>query len=154
MHWATVRNTSFRVFHMGHWISEVEHNYFCRLKEIQYEHQTIWVPMSYLMNLLSCRIVVLYSWLHKIIREKFKSGDYIVMLQNKLVQFMKLNYRDRFYSQENNFSGHKAKIVNQFMTMNHINVLQWPSKSLDLNILEDVWKLILEEAISNSLTYV
>ena len=91
------------------------------------------------------------------------------MLYDKLVPYMKLNYESNFYFQEDNCSVHKANIVKQFMVVNHLNVLEWPSKSRDLNIVEHVWKLMsdfvydrlsfqnkteLEETILNVLTYV
>jgi len=79
---------------------------------------------------------------NRIIRGRFKSGDYIVMLQDKLAACMKLNYGQNFYFQEDNCSVHKAKIVKYFMTEHNVNVLQWPAKSPDLNIVEDIWKML------------
>ena len=72
---------------------------------------------------------------YRLIRRKFKSVDYIAMLQDKLVLCMKLNYGNNFYFQEDNCSVHKAKIVQQFMAANHMNMFEWPSKYPDLNIV-------------------
>ena len=75
-------------------------------------------------------------------RGRFKSGDYIAMLQDKLVACMKLNYGQNFYFQVDNCSVDKAKIVKDFMTKYNVNVLEWPAKSPDLNIVDDIWKML------------
>ena len=79
---------------------------------------------------------------YRLIKESFKSADYIAMLQDKLVPCMKLNYGDKFYFQKDNCSVHKAKKVKDFMVANNVNIWEWPGKSQDLNIVEDVWKII------------
>jgi len=61
---------------------------------------------------------------YRIIRGRFKSDDYIAMLQDKLVACMKLNYGQNFYFQEDNCSVHKAKIDKDFMTEHNVNVLE------------------------------
>ena len=81
---------------------------------------------------------------YRIIRNIFKSVDYIAMLQDNLVPCMGLNYGDTFYIQKDNCRVHKAKIVKDFITTNHINVLEWPAKFPYINIVEDVWKLIFD----------
>jgi len=55
---------------------------------------------------------------------------------------LKLNYGDKFYFQEDNCSVYKAKKVKNFMMANNVNILEGPAKSPDLNIVEDVWKII------------
>ena len=64
------------------------------------------------------------------------------MLQDKLVSCMKLNHGQNFYFQDDNCSVHKAKIVKDFKTEHNVNVLEWPAKSPDLNIVEDIWKML------------
>jgi len=55
---------------------------------------------------------------------------------------MKLNYGDDFIFHEDNASVHKSKKVKEFFKDSRINVLEWPAKSPDLNIIEDIWKMI------------
>ena len=98
---------------------------------------------------------------YKLIQGSFKSTDYIAMLQDKLLPCMKLNYGDKFYFQEDNYSVHKAKKVKDFMSGQR--------NPPELNIVEHVWKIIsdivydkrsfhnkseLEEAIVYAITYV
>lgn len=79
---------------------------------------------------------------HKIIRGKFKALDYIELLKNQLIPIAKLNYGDDFILQEDNAPVHKAKIVKKYLQESHINVLDWPAKSPDMNIVEDIWSIV------------
>ena len=45
-------------------------------------------------------------------------------------------------SAEDNTPVHKSKKVKDFMIKSEISVLEWPRKSLNLNIFEDYWKKI------------
>jgi len=82
---------------------------------------------------------------HKIIVGKFASKDYIHLLKTCAVPISKLNYGDDFFFQEDNSSVHKAKSVQDFTSTSRINILPWPAKSPDLNIVEDIWKLLSTE---------
>ena len=44
-----------------------------------------------------------------------------------------------------NCSVHNAKNVKKFLDESKINILDWPSKSLDLDIVEDIWKLLSDD---------
>ena len=59
-----------------------------------------------------------------------------------IVPIIKLNYDSDIYFQEDNSPVHKARKVKLFMKESEINILEWPAKSPDLNIVEDVWRLI------------
>lgn len=79
---------------------------------------------------------------HKVIQGKFKSHDYINLLKQTVVPIVKLNFENNFYFQEDNCMVHKAKDVKDFWKRSNIKVLEWPAKSPDLNITEDIWKVI------------
>ena len=59
-----------------------------------------------------------------------------------IVPIMKLNFGCNFYYQEDNSPVHKSRLVKEFMNMSQINVLSWPAKSPDINIFEDVWRIL------------
>lgn len=73
---------------------------------------------------------------------KFKSADYITLLKTFVVPIMKVNVNADFYFQQDNCTVHKAKIVKEYLESSNISTIKWPSRSPDLNIVEDVWKMI------------
>ena len=76
---------------------------------------------------------------HQFIEGKFCSREYI---RRCAVPILKLNYGNDYFFQEDNSAVHKAKAVKKFMIDSNINVLEWPAKSPDPNIVEDIWKML------------
>ena len=74
----------------------------------------------------------------KVIEGKFNSTEYINLLKKNIVLIIKLNYGNHFWFQEDNASVHKSKEVQKFMKNSGISILDWPAKSPDLNIIEDL----------------
>ena len=81
----------------------------------------------------------------KVISGKFNSDAYIQMLKSSVVPILKLNFGEDCWLQEDNAPVHKAVKVKQFMRNSSINILAWPARSPDLNIVEDVWKIISDQ---------
>jgi hypothetical protein len=78
----------------------------------------------------------------RVIEGKFNSQRYINLLQEMIVPIMKLNYGSNFFFQEDNCAIHKSRQVKEFMSKSKINVIEWPSKSPDINMVEDIWSMI------------
>ena len=72
------------------------------------------------------------------------------MMKIRALLIMKLNFGNNFWLQEDNASVHKFAKVKNFMLQSSINILEWPAKSPDLNITEDIWKLISEQIYDGS----
>jgi len=81
----------------------------------------------------------------KVITGKFNSEAYMHMLKTSVVPILKLNFGEDFWFQEDNAPVHKSAKVRKFMRDSSIKVLDWPARSPDLNIVEDIWKIISDQ---------
>lgn len=103
---------------------------------------------------------------HRFIRGIFNSMSYLNLLKSTAIPICKLNFQDDFYFQEDNSRVHKSKLIKDFFSKSGIKVLNWPAKSPDLSIAEDVWSILsravydgpqyyskkaLEEAVNNAI---
>jgi len=79
---------------------------------------------------------------YRILKGNFNSENYLEILQEMAVPMMKLNYGSNFYFQQDNSPVHKSKLITNFFQYSKLAVIEWPPKSPDLNIVEDIWKLI------------
>lgn len=66
---------------------------------------------------------------------------YVEILQNHLPEVRQL-FRGNWVLQQDNDLKHTSCVAKNFLQENVCEVLEWPSNSLDLNPLENLWSIV------------
>lgn len=65
------------------------------------------------------------------------STDYLGLLRDTVIPFIKSKMKNDFILQHDGASIHRAGIINEYLAGSKITVLDWPSKSPDFNLVEN-----------------
>lgn len=75
----------------------------------------------------------------QIVQGRLNAPLYCNILNQVMIPSVGAVYGQDFIFQHDNAPIHKARIVQNYLEENHIRVLPWPSKSPDINPIENVW---------------
>lgn len=88
-----------------------------------------------------------------VIQGRQNSKSYISLLENEKCKFRSITGDKNFVFQHDNASIHRAHDVREWFRQHNIDVLDWPSLSPDLNIVENVWGWLSREVYKNGKQY-
>lgn len=85
------------------------------------------------------------------IRGRFNTQAYIHILQNVMLPSVNnIFQQENFIYQHDNCPVHTARRVSDWIRENNISLLPWPSRSPDINPIENVWGYIVKEINKNN----
>ncbi len=94
-----------------------------------------------------------FSWKRKpelvFLPNTMNAQRYVRLLEDHLEPFGDAKHTNRFRFQRDNAKSHTAKITHQYFVEAGVSVLSWPSKSPDLNPIENLRAQVVRDVYSN-----
>ncbi len=94
-----------------------------------------------------------FSWKGKpelvFVPNTMNAQRYVRLLEDHLEPFGDGKHPNWFRLQQDNAKSHTAKITDQYFMEAGVSVLSWPSRSPDLNPIENLWAQVVRDVYSN-----
>lgn len=81
------------------------------------------------------------------------SQYYVEVLRSFLIPTAEALLRDEWGFQQGNAAVHSSHVSKKFLESSNVEVLDWRAMSLDLNIIENVWRQLVRKVYTNARRY-
>jgi len=86
----------------------------------------------------------------KLLEGKQNAAKYVATIKLFCVPIMNLNIQTKIYLVQDNCSIHVAKQSQEFFKTQNFEVIEWPSRSPDINLMENIWKMLSDIVYSDN----
>ena len=70
---------------------------------------------------------------------------YVSILKSQLLSAVQNMYNKNWRLQQDNDPKHTPKVAQEFIARNRIKIVDWSTNSPDLNLVENVWKIVKDK---------